>query len=418
MIEEVFLRYLFSDGFNFTDVPSFQISSDIEISLNGKVYRENLFSIHELNLSEEEKSEFLNLIKIFSGDWSLIQGENCNFNFPLLKIASIFITEQYFEKCAIDKHGRVLFSSEFKFSKEFFELPIVDFVASYFVWFFSIKRQESFVYLTSDFDILDVYKDKKIITVLNYLVSYFKLGDFKGLIRNIFLYFESVFGYPFGNPFLNSKMFEFNDTSNKVRNVIFWLIDNSNNIYDIDNDFSDQKLADFIESMRLHNVVFGLHPSYNTLENYNLLIGQVDRFAEIFSYPPQFNRYHYLRVTYPSSIKDLEKNGFTDDFSFAFVDSLAFRAGKASPFRYWCLEDNRPFDVMIHPITIMDGTLHDYMNLNENEALDFAKEKILSSKKFGTEINLLWHNRSMFTYGFPNNYYHKIYPEILNLSLK
>lgn len=418
MIDKAFLRYLFSDGYNFITAPSFHIDTDVEVLVNGKVYKEALFSLDDLKLSDSEKNYLLGILKSFSGDWSLIQEKINLIRLPLLKISCFFITEQYFEEATFDKHGRVLFSSKFKISKAFFEFPIVDFVASYFAWYFKIKRQESFIYLTSDFDILDIYKNLKIRNVLNFLISYFKARDFKGLTRNSFLYLESICGYPFGNPFLNSKMFEFNDDTNKVRNVIFWLINDSNKTYDVYNDFSDPKLFDFIDFMKLKNVVFGLHPSYNTMNNYNLLVQQTERFNEIFSCFPQFNRYHYLRVNYPASLLDLEKIGLTDDFSFSFVDSLAFRAGKASPFRYWCRKNNRPLKPVIHPLTVMDGTLSDYMNLNEKDALDFAKKKILSAKKFGTEINLLWHNRSTYSFGFPNNYYHKIYPELLRISLK
>ena len=108
---------------------------------------------------------------------------------------------------------------------------------------------------------------------------------------------------------------------------------------------------------------------------------------------------------------NLETNGVEKDFSFGFADSLLFRGGISSRFKMWNIEQKRAYNTWLSPLTIMDGTLQDYYSESLEKSLNMCLKKLELCYKFGDEITLLWHNRSMYKYGFEEN----ILPELFTM---
>lgn len=59
----------------------------------------------------------------------------------------------------------------------------------------------------------------------------------------------------------------------------------------------------------------------------------------------------------------------------------------------------------------MDGTFSDYLFCDHETAVQLSLKKIDIANKFGTDIVLLWHNRSTYKYSNIKNNYH---PELIS----
>ena len=68
-------------------------------------------------------------------------------------------------------------------------------------------------------------------------------------------------------------------------------------------------------------------------------------------------RYHYLRCLYHETLPLLEQAGFSYDTSLAFAEHEGYRCGCSFPFRPYCLDQERPLDLVELPLAVMDATL-------------------------------------------------------------
>jgi hypothetical protein len=105
-------------------------------------------------------------------------------------------------------------------------------------------------------------------------------------------------------------------------------------------------------------------------------------------------RYHYLRALYHETLPMLERGGFTYDTTLAFAEREGFRCGCSFPFRPYCLEEERPLDIIELPLAVMDGTLQEqhYRGLAADEAERAAASVLGRALRSGGAVSLLWHN--------------------------
>jgi hypothetical protein len=90
---------------------------------------------------------------------------------------------------------------------------------------------------------------------------------------------------------------------------------------------------------------------------------------------------------------------------------MLFRCGTSSRFVPWNEKENRPYEIELFPITIMDGTFTDYLFCSFEEAKQLAMRKIKLCLKYSSDLVLLWHNRSTYKNSNIKNNYH---PELLH----
>ncbi len=138
----------------------------------------------------------------------------------------------------------------------------------------------------------------------------------------------------------------------------------------------------------------GLHPSLAS----NRIKGRLDieknRIEAILGRAVRETRQHYLALSLPDTYRQLLGAGFEKDYSMGFSDRPGFRAGISGPFPWYDLQAERPTDLWIQPLHVMDVTLKQYLRLDPEEA------KLLISRLAGRcrEVNgvfcSLWHNSS------------------------
>ena len=139
----------------------------------------------------------------------------------------------------------------------------------------------------------------------------------------------------------------------------------------------------------------GLHPSYASASLPELVARERARLESIIGRPVTKSRQHYLRIRMPDTYRVLAGAGITDDYSMGFADCAGFRAGIASPFPFFDLEENRPTSLTIWPFCVMDTGLHTYMALKPDEAIEKIRTLCEEVKKVNGTFISLWHNESL-----------------------
>jgi hypothetical protein len=178
---------------------------------------------------------------------------------------------------------------------------------------------------------------------------------------------------------------------------VFWLLGDYNT-YDRNVDYDNLHHRRLINEVNEYADV-GLHPSYQSNTSKVILRDEKARIEEILTKEVTNTRQHFLKVRLPYTFADLEKVGFTDDYSLGYADQIGFRAGIARPFIWYNLKENRPSKLRLHPISYMDGTLNEYMELNVDEAIKTVKKLKKEVRIYGGNFVALWHNETIGDYG-------------------
>lgn len=143
----------------------------------------------------------------------------------------------------------------------------------------------------------------------------------------------------------------------------------------------------------------GLHPSYQSNTKTEKVAIEKQRLETILDRKVTHTRQHFLKVDLPSTFRVLENAGFTDDYSLGYADQVGFRAGIARPFLWFDLLENRTSKLRLHPISYMDGTLNEYLELSIEEAQEKIENLRQEVESFGGEFIALWHNETIGDYG-------------------
>ncbi len=139
----------------------------------------------------------------------------------------------------------------------------------------------------------------------------------------------------------------------------------------------------------------GIHPSFSSNSHPSRLESEYSGLSQVLGHEVTLSRQHFLKLSLPITYQRLARLGITDDFSMGYASHIGFRAGVALPFPFFDLSKNEITSLIIHPVTLMDVTLKDYLRLNTEKGLEKIAETIASVKSVNGEFVTLWHNESL-----------------------
>ena len=160
----------------------------------------------------------------------------------------------------------------------------------------------------------------------------------------------------------------------------------------------------------------GIHPSLTSGTNPDILQSEIKGLSELLGHHVHTSRQHFLKVSLPYTYHELIKNGITDDYSLGYASDPGFRAGIADSFPFFDLIANRAEKLIIHPVTLMDVTLKDYLGIAPTEAIALGRSFVNKIKAVNGEFVTIWHNES-FDYSGRWKGWKEVYPEILSYAL-
>lgn len=138
----------------------------------------------------------------------------------------------------------------------------------------------------------------------------------------------------------------------------------------------------------------GLHPSYQSNSNSQLLHAEKNTLAAISQSSITASRQHFLKLHLPHTYQNLLAAGIQKDFSMGYADACGFRAGTNIPFLWYDLSQNQPTNLEIYPLLIMDVTLRDYLKLSPAQALQLCLDYLQTVRRYGGNLSILFHNNS------------------------
>ena len=142
----------------------------------------------------------------------------------------------------------------------------------------------------------------------------------------------------------------------------------------------------------------GLHPSFNSNSNYNLLKTEQERLLEITKTAVNHSRQHFLQLSFPSTYRNLIDLDIFNDYTMGYAELPGFRASICNPYYFYDLELEKQTPLRIHPFAIMDATYRYYLKVSPEESLKSMKNIINQVKNVNGTLITVWHNETWSDY--------------------
>jgi hypothetical protein len=155
----------------------------------------------------------------------------------------------------------------------------------------------------------------------------------------------------------------------------------------------------------------GLHPSYESLRQPELLVQEKRRLEEFIGCGVSTGRQHFLRFEVPATWQDWEDAGMDWDSSLYYADMPGFRAGVCYAYPVFNVLSRRQLRLRELPLTAMEVSWMIYQAALPDDMLRDWRELLQTVRRYQGSFVLLWHN-SMFTPEW--RAYSRVYREFLS----
>ncbi len=382
---------------SFTDDIDFYLScKTTKLSYSPKAIDGGLhFSSTNLLFEEDIKPQNTKAITQADGTVGLFEIPSDNhFNFDVF--ATIFYLISRYEEYLphqTDKHGRYLASESFAFKNNCLELPMVnlwtDKIANILVSYYKEYKfpERKFDFLsTIDIDNAFAFKHKGFWRTVGGLAkSILKPQNLKYRIDVLCNKAEDPYDTYDYQDEIHQKY--------KVRPTYFFLIGNYAS-FDKNIAFDNENFQHLVKKIAITNTV-GLHPSYLSNSNIDLLKEEKLRLEKIVEKSIIKSRQHFLKLSFPTTYQHLISVGITEDYSMGYAENIGFRASICSPYYFFDLEKNKITSLKIIPFCVMEAGLKYYQNNTKEEAIMNINKILELVKKVNGTFVSIWHNESL-----------------------
>ena len=353
---------------------------------------------------------------ILFGTPSISKTKDCTIINADLVASAFFLLSRYEEKINTrrDHHGRFSAIESILTKEKILDRPIVD---EYGCFLRQALREagvnisgpkahtvgsgstEMTVTLTHDVDVPFVYRS--IVSVLGAI----RRGEFKTLFQSIFKSLEK-------NPFFTFPwLLEQDCILENARKIYFLRSPLFPEYYDRPYlRINSRDMRSLIKTLLKHNVELGLHASYASAEHLELIKQEKDSIEKVIGKKLTTNRNHYLRLISNNQLDALVEAGIKEDFTIGFAEMPGFRMGTCRPVHYINPDTLEVTNLLLHPLTMMDGSFSKYSQMGYAEAYDTACRLIDEVRKHGGELVLLWHNSEVRK----GNYHRQLYKNLIS----
>lgn len=367
------------------------------------------------NSVTENKPEVVlksNLIYFFENK----QAVNTNFNYDIFSAVFYFISRyEEWQSFEGDVHGRFEAKESVLFKNNLHLKPVVD------IWVYELKRELEKFYTdlklpktkfkaisTIDVDNLYAYKAKGFLRTSGAILKDVLKFDFKNLNYRL-----KVLQNKQKDPFdIYSEVSEFCKDKN-IPLFVFFLFATGNK-YDRTVDPRSTAFTEVTENLKKQDAIIGLHPSYYSSQNADLLSLEMQSLSKTASMPINLSRQHYLRFNIKTTPTLLMQNGIFADFTMGFASAPGFRAGTSFPFYYFDLNTNKQQPLLMVPFCTMDGAYFVYNRVEPEKMLSSLKDLAAEVKKVNGLFVSVFHERTFSNHLYPgydriyNNFYQTV----------
>lgn len=312
---------------------------------------------------------------------------------------------------ARDEHTRFPGSASTAFKNHFLHRPVVNEYVE-MLWrmlqklgYKGERTQRCFeLVLTHDVDHLDYPKTHKII-----FGDILKRKNLK-LAQNHFKSFLKSGSNPYDT-------FDFIMTSSEklgLKSHFYFLSSNSKLPRDPDFYLRSKRFNNKIQEIKRRGHIIGFHPGYYTFNDLEKWSTEKQSLENAVQDTIVEGRQHYLRFDISKTFDIWNKNDMEIDSTLGYARNEGFRCGTGDIFTVFDFLERAQINVNERPLIIMDGTLRQYQQYSQEQAIEIILYYISVGKRYNTLITLLFHNSSF--YGEWEGY-GSIYEEILNMQV-
>jgi hypothetical protein len=159
---------------------------------------------------------------------------------------------------------------------------------------------------------------------------------------------------------------------------------------DVNYELENERTRTYLQAIRRADFDLCLHGSYRSTENPAWYVDEVDTLRKQFG-RPKGSRQHFLSFDYDVLFRAQETAGIEYDMSIGFPDRTGPRAGFSYPYFPYCLDEDRPYNVVQIGLLIMDVTLRSYMKLNTKRAWESISDQLKALAEIGGCGSVVWH---------------------------
>ncbi|MEO0124620.1 MAG: polysaccharide deacetylase family protein [candidate division WOR-3 bacterium] len=172
--------------------------------------------------------------------------------------------------------------------------------------------------------------------------------------------------------------------------------------------FLEEKIIEVINLLHNNNWEIGLHGSYDSYKDKELMKKEKKLLEEIIGNPVIGVRQHYLNLKIPKTWMIQKELGFHYDASYGSNNDIGFPDNKYFPVR--------PFndDFVVVPLTLMDYVLFSKIKTFDDQ-LNECRKLIECIREKGGVMVILWHLRVFNEDEFPKAM--RVYEEIIKIAL-
>jgi hypothetical protein len=317
---------------------------------------------------------------------------------PFDAFAAIFYLVSRYEEYqpfVRDAHGRFTAKLSINSKLGILEKPVVN------IWALKIREivQHHFPGLR--------FPDRKYKFIPTYDIDSAFAYSHKGLVRSV------------GGLLLAAKSFDWNEIGDRLK-VLMGREKDPLDTYDLQIEYQKKyklkplyfilfgRYGRFDKNLNTRNKVFrklikrlgdyakiGIHPSYASNESPQLVEVEMKSLSNVIKKDITNSRQHFLRLSFPDTYRNLIENDITDDFTMGYAYLPGFRAGICDAYNFFDLDMEIETHLRLHPFAVMDGTLKDYLELSQDEAVEVIRNLINEVKKVNGTFISLWHNESL-----------------------
>jgi hypothetical protein len=317
-----------------------------------------------------------------------------SFDFDIFSAAFYLLTEyEWHVYDTPDEHGRYTEAGNRLFQDELYRLPVVDMYAELVInllrdKFPTIKKvPRKFDYkITFDIDSPYLYRHKGFILNLG--------GMVKDLFRLDFEKIKDRLQVLAGGKDPYDIFDEISGSADPSRLVFFFLLDRHDQ-NDTRFTWKSEPYRQIIRKIADTGIKTGIHPSYLSYKNPEMIRFETGKLAEIQNKPVTSSRMHFLKYHLPETFRALADAGITDDFTMCMLDGTGFRNFISRPVKWFDLAANHATGLTLHPTMVMDRSLQKYMGLGPDAAWEEIKKVIDTTRKYNGSFTILFHNSTL-----------------------
>ncbi|MBR3565380.1 MAG: polysaccharide deacetylase family protein [Paludibacteraceae bacterium] len=299
-----------------------------------------------------------------------------------------------------DQHGRFPANESYLFKNGYIWQPIVDQYGNYLRQLLNaplLTHTIRTINLTHDVDTIEFYRH------LRGFAGGIKRGQIKQTLQaQKQLTSDPAYTFPW--------LIEQDKQIKKAKQIYFIKAaqENKGHDYPVYN-LMGQDAQQLIFLLNSNNIEIGLHCSYASAENNNLIIQEKNKLQQAINKQVRKSRFHYLRTCQPDDLQTLADIGITDDYTMGFAQMAGFRLGTCRPINWINPKTRQVTPLVLHPLTAMDCSLSDYMKLDADDSFNYVRDLIDQIAYQNGELNLLWHNSVIND----TNYHKQLYQRII-----